>query len=256
MRISRIALVLALALSLPGAALAQTLVTVKGAIQSLDSSLANVIVRSGGQDQLIVLPADVPVSMEGSDAPRTLNDLHEGAEITVDAFLADSGQLTARRVVMARPLEESNPPAGPTTANQVSVKSTPVTPGGVEVPPTVASSAAPAGPRFAAARALIGGNTVGEVQVDGHTVFRFRGVRGDDPYVRARCVMERLNSPGLAHLAPTEVVDSRVDGRYAVSARGRVLISVDQATARINHSTPAALAMIWAANLRSRLPAP
>jgi hypothetical protein len=246
-----LAMVCALSTMSGPAARAQTVVTMRGTVQSLDSSRANVLIRSsGGQERLIVLPADVPVSVQGNATRKMrVDDLAEGTVITVDAVKGPTGQVTARRVVIIPPADGNISPTGPTPANKVTIQPSRGTSSGV----VVTSDAATTGSRFIAARANLLNQPVGALHVNGRTVFRFRGIHGEDPYVRAQVVAARLNSPAMANLRPEEV-QARVVGRqWAVVARGNVLITADPMTAHINGTSPRRLASVWAANMRAQL---
>lgn len=231
----------------PGAA--QTVVTVRGTIRSLDSARANMVLRSSGQDRLVILPVDVSVRLQG-DTGRALsvNDLAEGGVAEVDATRGRDGVLTARRVVLVPGPDGEIVASGPSPANKVSVRPSRGGRAGV-----VVSSDTEGAGRFVAARASLLNQPVGELHVNGRTVFRFRGNRGEDPFVRATVVANRLNSPGMAELRPDEVHAGRVGGEWVVLARGVVLITADTVTARINRTTPQRLAEQWAANMRARL---
>lgn len=126
------------------------------------------------------------------------------------------------------------------------------TDGGVQ---TQASPASDAGPRnrIEAVREVKLGHEVGEVRINGYTVFRFRGAQTTDPYARAQIVASRLNAAYMSNLQPGEIRVSRLSGYWVVTARGYLLITADAWTARINRTSPRGLARQWAAAVRHRL---
>jgi len=122
-----------------------------------------------------------------------------------------------------------------------------------------ANAVTDAGPRnrIVAVKEAKLGSDVGEVRINGRTVFRFRGTKGGDPYTRAQIVAGRMNADAMANLQPREVGVTRIDGYWVVVARGQMLITADAWTARINQTSPRRLAQQWAALVRRQLaPAP
>ncbi len=97
------------------------------------------------------------------------------------------------------------------------------------------------------------GREVGEVRINGQTVFRFRGTKGGDPYTRAQIVASRLNTDAMANLQPREVSAAQINGYWAVVARGRLMITADAATALINQTSPRRLAHQWSVTVRRQL---
>lgn len=120
---------------------------------------------------------------------------------------------------------------------------------------TNAAPATSAGPRnrIVAVKEVKLGREVGEVRINGRTVFRFRGTKGGDPYTRAQIVAGRLNADEMANLQPREVGVTQINSYWVVVARGRLLITADAWTARINRTSPRRLARLWAATVRRQL---
>ena len=120
---------------------------------------------------------------------------------------------------------------------------------------TDAAPATNAGPRnrIVAVKEVKLGREVGEVRINGRTVFRFRGTRGGDPYTRAQIVAGRLNADEMANLQPREVSVTQINGYWVVVARGQLLITADAWTARINRTSPRRLARLWAATVHRQL---
>lgn len=226
----------------------QTVVTLRGAISSLDSTRGNMILSANGNDSFVVLPTTVDIRWStATGAALTRNNLREGMSVAVDAVKSPTGQLTAQSVIIIPPKSGVVPPSTPLPATDVTVNGesgTTVIPSGGASPPIN---------HVSAVRAMKLGHEVGEVRVNGATVFRFRGVRGRDPYARAQTVAIRMNSASMANLRPGEIGVRRMNGEHVVVARGVGLITADTITARINHTTPVALAAQWANNLRRQL---
>lgn len=235
---------LALLLLTAAMAAAQTVVTITGSVVNLDSSRANVLIRTGSRDQLVVLPQGVNVSHRDGRAV-TVDNLTKGTRITVDADKSATGQLTARRVVVTTP---GGTPADITPPNQRTVTAT----GTAGDDTRGAQGSLEQGGLAATA---VNNRGTGEVRINGRTVFRFRGVGNATAYARAREVARRLNSRAMRNLSPSEVRVVRTSGQWAVIARGQLLITADATTARINRTTPYRLASLWASNVRSRLAA-
>jgi hypothetical protein len=106
-----------------------------------------------------------------------------------------------------------------------------------------------------AVRAVKLGHPVGEIRVNGATVFRFRGTKGGNPYTRAQTVAGRMNSAAMANLRPAEIGVTRYGREYVVTARGTGLITADSVTAAVNRTSAPGLAALWANNLRRQLAA-
>jgi hypothetical protein len=73
---------------------------------------------------------------------------------------------------------------------------------------------------------------------------------------RADAITERmvaiLSEPSIKPEDITAVPIGRTDAKIMV--KGHLLVTVDMATARFNHTTPMALAQMWLAHLRDVLP--
>jgi hypothetical protein len=224
---------------------AQAVVTLRGAISSMDSTRANIVIQTNGKSQLIVLPSNVSIHWKNGEGPAlTVNNLREGMEVSIDAMKSPTGQLTAQTLLIIPSAGGVVPPSTPPQATDVVVDSSGTT---VVTPGSGAAS------RVVAVRSVKLGAVTGEVRVNGSTVFRFRGVHGGDPYSRAQTVAGRLNSAAMAGLQPGEVGVARMNGEYVVTARGTGLITADSTTAGVNRTTPVALAAQWANNLRRQI---
>lgn len=234
-------------LAAAGIAYAQNAVTVTGRVVGLDSAGANVTIRSGTREILIVLPTTVDIRFQKAEGQAlTRRALTAGTRVTVEASKSPTGQMTARQVIIIAP-DGAIPPSAPPAANEVRLRSGGGTVTGVPVNDRLHP------PAFAAVRATKLGHEVGEVRVNGQTVFRFRGVQGTNPHFRAREVVRRLSTPEMANLRSDEIQVGRANGYWVVMARNVPLITADAATARINATSPRILAAQWAANLRQQI---
>lgn len=239
----------ALLLACASVAYGQAVVTVRGAISSLDSTRANMVINANGKDQFIVLPSTVAIKWNTANGTAlTVNNLREGMRVTVDAVKSPTGQLTAQRVVIIPSQSGEVPPATPPPATDVTVDAG----GGAHVAPGGSASSPH---QVRAVRSIKQGHETGEIRVNGTTVFRFRSTRGTNPYARAQVVAARLNSGAMADLRPADIGVQRINGEYVVTARGMGLITADATTARLNRTPPVALASQWANNLRRQLAA-
>ena len=121
------------------------------------------------------------------------------------------------------------------------VVSTPTTEGGAIISPAYAS------PAVTARETRLAGRSVGEVLVDGQVVFRIRtSAGGYTPFQRAQIVADRLEVLMGDSLQPEDITTGRVNGQEVVLAEGEVVVTADQEHARINATTPTALAKFWA----------
>jgi hypothetical protein len=236
-------------LACAGVAYAQAVVALRGNISSIDSTRANIVIKTNSKSQLIVLPSTVKVLWgSAGGAAVTINNLREGMQVAVDAVKSPTGQLTAQTVTIIPSAGGVVPPTNPPNATDVTVG-----PGGG----TMVNSGGDAGAinHVVAVRAVKLGHPVGEIRVNGATVFRFRGTKGGNPYTRAQTVAGRMNSAAMANLRPAEIGVTRYGREYVVTARGTGLITADSVTAAVNRTSAPGLAALWANNLRRQLAA-
>lgn len=104
------------------------------------------------------------------------------------------------------------------------------------------------------AAAEIGGNEVGEVMVGGEVVLRIRTAAGGySAPDRSDIVADRLRTLILGDLDPGQVHAGQMRGMAAVLANGNLIITADEAHARMNNTSPNELAMTWADNIAAAL---
>jgi hypothetical protein len=101
----------------------------------------------------------------------------------------------------------------------------------------------------------IDGQQVGEVLVDQKVIFRIRtGAGGYTAPQRAQVVAERLSDMvNSGNLSANDVRESFMNGERVLTANGELLITADQYHARVNGTTPTALAGMWEHNLQNAL---
>ena len=99
-----------------GASHAQAVVTVRGAISSIDSTRANIVIKTNSNSQLIVLPSTVKIHWKDADGGAlTVNNLREGMTVSVDALKGPTGQLTAQTLTIIPSPGGIVPPGTPPT---------------------------------------------------------------------------------------------------------------------------------------------
>ena len=97
-----------------------------------------------------------------------------------------------------------------------------------------------------------GGASVGEVLAGDQVLFRIRTSAGGlSPYQRAQAVANRLNILMNNSLSPSDITTGLIGGQEVVLANDQVVITADDAHARINNTTPSALASTWASRLQA-----
>ncbi len=111
---------------------------------------------------------------------------------------------------------------------------------------------------FTAREVAQGSRAEGEVIAGGDVIVRIRtsvGASGDchlDPYERALLMAHRLNGL-LAAGASGEDIHVQTGDTVQIVGRGRVLVVVDPHTAKLNGSSPQALALRWRGSLADAL---
>lgn len=109
-------------------------------------------------------------------------------------------------------------------------------------------------PEITSRSAIISGQQVGEVLIDGQVIFRIRTTAGGfSPARRAEIVAQRLKNIVTKHLQPEDYTTGRINGQDVVLANSEIIITADQPHARINQTTPFLLARQWEVNLKSAL---
>lgn len=103
-----------------------------------------------------------------------------------------------------------------------------------------------------AREARIAGISVGEVLFDDQVVFRIRtSAGGYTPFQRAQIVAGRLEELMGDALQPEDITTGRVGGQEVVLAEGKIVVTADEPHARMNRTTPMALANLWAQRLEN-----
>ena len=103
-----------------------------------------------------------------------------------------------------------------------------------------------------ARKALLNGEEVGEVLVEGRVSLRIRTVAaGKSPYQRAEVMAYRLNTIVNDGGNPADIRAGRMEGYAAVMWGDQILLTVDGEQARLTGLTPYGLAQAWAADLRA-----
>lgn len=93
-----------------------------------------------------------------------------------------------------------------------------------------------------------------EVCVNDLVVLRVRRPHGGfSPLERGRIVAGRLAEALAGGLSPEQIAPDIIGGQHVVAIGGKLIITVDQEHAQINHCQPWELALIWANNLRRAL---
>ncbi len=87
------------------------------------------------------------------------------------------------------------------------------------------------------------------VNVDGMVVMRLRSPDGDGLQEKAETVAERLTTLALAGVTPEEVRVERVDGQWALTGAGSLIVTADAETADASGLSPKALCEGWRARL-------
>ena len=107
-----------------------------------------------------------------------------------------------------------------------------------------------ASPEVTAREVTISGKQAGEVLVGGQVAFRIRtSAGGFTPYQRAQTVAQRIQGLMGDSLQPEDITMGRINGQDVVMAKGQVIVTADRAHARLNGTTPAALASLWSSRL-------
>lgn len=94
------------------------------------------------------------------------------------------------------------------------------------------------------------------VFVGGTPIMRVRVASGGySPTQRATQIQERVNKfLGQGPISPDDISVQQSGNEAVVQVKGQLLFTADWATARFNHTTPMALATIWADHMRRVLP--
>ena len=94
------------------------------------------------------------------------------------------------------------------------------------------------------------GQPVGEVLVNNQVVFRIRtSAGGKSSYERAQIAAQRLGEVMTEPLKSKDITTGVANGQEAVMAKGKLIVTADEAQARLNKTTPMALANVWAMQL-------
>lgn len=105
-----------------------------------------------------------------------------------------------------------------------------------------------------ARQVMVSGQQAGEVLVNDQVVFRIRTSAGGlSPYQRAQAAAQRLQTLVDNSLKPTDITTGRINGQYAVMARGKAIVTADAQQSRLNGTTSMGLANSWAARLENVL---
>lgn len=96
----------------------------------------------------------------------------------------------------------------------------------------------------------------GVVSLAGEVILRIHtSAGGKDCQQRADIVQQRIiDALSIGLVYPEDVYVQFVRGEWAVFVKDILMITADKASAKINHTTPQALAKIWAANLARTIP--
>ncbi|MDR5684060.1 MAG: BsuPI-related putative proteinase inhibitor [Armatimonadota bacterium] len=101
-------------------------------------------------------------------------------------------------------------------------------------------------PRLAVDSRAVDGGQVGEVVINGRAVLRIRAAAGGLGAVRrAEIVVGRLRALIAQGLRSGDLGVTDVGGEVAIVAHGQVVVTVDRNHARLNNTTPRALAVLW-----------
>lgn len=95
-----------------------------------------------------------------------------------------------------------------------------------------------------------------EIVAGGVVILRLRStVSGMTPTARAIVLYERLNQIiSDQSVRPADIKTVRKGADWMIMAGSHLFVTVTEAEARVNHTTPVALAEVWASNLRLAVP--
>ncbi|MGC9317962.1 MAG: hypothetical protein ACP5KN_08005 [Armatimonadota bacterium] len=83
---------------------------------------------------------------------------------------------------------------------------------------------------FSTAAGAIGGVATAEVHADGLVLMRLRSAEGRDLTAKAEAVASRLTDLALEGLAPEQVAVEQVEGQWAVTGTGKLIVTADPDT--------------------------
>lgn len=110
----------------------------------------------------------------------------------------------------------------------------------------IGGEAQASGPKVSSNAVSVGSTTVGEVVLDGRPVLRIRTAAGGLTAIeRAEVIASRLRRFLDAGLRASELRISRLRAEAAITWRGQLVVTADATHARLNRTTPSALASQW-----------
>ncbi len=109
---------------------------------------------------------------------------------------------------------------------------------------------------FGVSTGEIAGISAAEVNADGMVVMRLRSTSGAGLEEKATIIASRLTDLALGGLKPGDVAVERVQGQWAVTGSGRLIVTADAATAEASGLPSRSLCESWARRLRELLGEP
>lgn len=109
---------------------------------------------------------------------------------------------------------------------------------------------------FTVSTGSIAGVRAAAVNVDGMVVMRLRSPDGDGLAAKAEKVASRLTELALAGLRPEQVSVGQLQGQWAVTGGGKLIVTADAETAAASGLTPRALCDTWRARIAEVLREP
>jgi hypothetical protein len=108
--------------------------------------------------------------------------------------------------------------------------------------------------RVAVDSRAVDGGQIGEVLINGRAVLRIRVAAGGlNAPGRAQIVADRLRTLIAQGVRARDLSIATVGGEVAIVARGQIVVTADRNHARLNNTTPRALAKLWAQALSRAL---
>ncbi len=109
---------------------------------------------------------------------------------------------------------------------------------------------------FTVTTGSIAGVNTAAINADGMVVMRLRSTNGNGLAAKAEQVAARLIDLGVAGLQPEQVAVQQVQGQWAVTGAGTLIITADEETATASGLTPQALCESWRARVEEVLAKP